>query len=63
MNIPTERLLKLKKRRKFIIQKKNFIKTKLKYLRYSENKINGFFSILREVIELLLVILFNRNKN
>jgi len=61
MNIPVERLLRVKNRRKFIIQKKNYVKTKLKYLRYSENKIKGFFSILREIFELTLVVIFNRN--
>ncbi len=63
MNIPIERIIRVKKKRKYLIQKKNLIKTKLKYLRYSENKIKGFSSILAKVFELIIVIIFNRNKS
>lgn len=58
-SVPLEKL-KEKNNEKFLIQKKNFVKTKLKYIRYSKNNIKGFASIIKDIAEIIYVILFGR---
>lgn len=58
-SVPLEKL-KEKNNDKFLIQKKNFVKTKLKYIRYSKNNIKGFVSIIKDIAEITYVILFGR---
>ena len=64
INMPQERLLM--KDRKFLIQRKNAIKTKVKYLRYTNKKIRGIISIFKYIMEICFVIIFkgiNKNLN
>lgn len=60
MNIPNERLSQ--KSIKFIIQNKNYIKTKLEYLKYSQSFtiiVICMISILKSVLEIIYVFLLN----
>lgn len=64
INMPQERLLM--KDRKFLIQRKNAIKTKVKYLRYTDKKLRGIISIFKYIMEICFVIIFkgiNKNLN
>lgn len=62
INMPQERLLM--KDRKFLIQRKNAIKTKVKYLRYTNKKLRGIISIFKYIMEICFVIIFKGiNKN
>ncbi|MFX1385398.1 MAG: glycosyltransferase [Promethearchaeota archaeon] len=60
MDIPNSRLSQ--KNIKFIIQHKNYIKTKIKYMKYIKNPkimLKSFFSIIKNIIEIVYVFYFN----
>ncbi len=59
-NVPLERLLK-KNDLKIVIQRKNSIRTKLKYLKYSRNKLKGIISIISNLIDIFYILILNRN--
>jgi len=61
MNMPMERLLE-KNPYKFLIQTKNKIKIKLKYLKYVNNKLKVLISVLKDGISYFYVLLFRENK-
>ncbi|MEE9378019.1 MAG: glycosyltransferase family 2 protein [Candidatus Lokiarchaeia archaeon] len=53
-NMPETKLLK-KNKTKFLIQRINSIRTKLKYIRYSQYKIKCIFSILIRILEIIII--------
>lgn len=61
MNIPIERI-KEKNKQKFLIQRKNQIKTKLRYIKYVEKKFSGIKSAIIKILEIYYAILFNKDK-
>jgi len=61
-SVPLEKL-KEKNKEKFLGQKKNFVKTKLKYIRYSKNIVRGFVSIIKDIAEIAYVILFGKERS
>lgn len=59
IDLPRLKLLEIK-RHKFLIQRKNALKIKIKYLNYTRNKLKGLLSILKYFLEICYVFLFGR---
>jgi glycosyltransferase involved in cell wall biosynthesis len=57
MNIPIESLLS-KKINKFLIQTKNKILTRIKYIKYAKNKCGAIKSIFKDLIDIIYVSIF-----